>query len=162
MPSLLPAASAALRAVARLQQPPAEPHPGHAERFLPHGFCYLWDAPLLWTHLVADLLIGVAYVVIAVTLAHLVHRVRRDIPFSAVFVAFGVFIVACGLTHFMEVWTLWEPRYWLSAAVKVFELDFGRLSGRSGGSSACGSFPATKVSSSGTDRRSPMPRQTTA
>ena len=119
MPSFLPAAPAALRAVARLPQPSAEPHPGHVERFLPHGFCYLWDGPLLWTHLAADLLIGIAYVVIAATLAHLVHRVRRDIPFSAVFVAFGVFIVACGLTHFMEVWTLWEPRYWLSAGVKV-------------------------------------------
>ncbi len=119
MLSFLPHVPAVLRAAARLQQRPAEPHPGHTERFLPHGFCYRWDAPLLWTHVVADLLIGVAYVVIAATLAHLVHRARRDIPFSAVFVAFGVFIVACGLTHFMEVWTLWEPRYWLSAGLKV-------------------------------------------
>ena len=119
MLSFLSAAPAAFRAAARLQPAPAEPHPGHAERFLPHGFCYLWDGPLLWTHLVADLLIGGAYVVIALTLAHLVHRARRDIPFSSVFVAFGVFIVACGLTHFMEVWTLWDPRYWLSAGLKV-------------------------------------------
>ena len=113
-PFLPLAAPAALRAAA-LQPPSAAPHAGHAERFLPHGFCYLWDAPLLWTHLAADLLIGASYVVIAATLAHLVHRARRDIPFSYVFVAFGAFIVACGFTHFMEVWTLWEPRYWLSA-----------------------------------------------
>jgi putative methionine-R-sulfoxide reductase with GAF domain len=33
--------------------------------------------------------------------------------------AFGTFIGACGLTHYMEVFTLWVPDYWLSGAVKV-------------------------------------------
>src|SRR3712207_7828736 len=51
--------------------------------FLPHGFCYLWNPPLVWTHLVSDVLIGAAYIAISVTLAHLVHRVRRDIPFRS-------------------------------------------------------------------------------
>jgi signal transduction histidine kinase len=98
-------------------------HPEHAqtaaERFLPHGFCYLWNKPLLWTHVASDVLIGASYVVISVALAYLVHRARRDIPFSVVFVAFGLFIVTCGLTHFMEVWTLWDPVYWISGGVKV-------------------------------------------
>jgi light-regulated signal transduction histidine kinase (bacteriophytochrome) len=35
------------------------------------------------------------------------------------FVLFAVFIVACGTTHLMEIWTLWHPSYWLSGAVKV-------------------------------------------
>ncbi len=90
-----------------------------ADGFLPHGFCYLWNKPLLVTHVASDVLIGASYVVISVALAALVHRARRDIPFSRIFVAFGLFIVACGLTHFMEVWTLWQPVYWLSGAVKV-------------------------------------------
>jgi PAS domain S-box-containing protein len=34
------------------------------------------------------------------------------------FLAFGLFIVACGLTHFMEVVTVWVPVYVLSAVVK--------------------------------------------
>ena len=87
--------------------------------FLPHGFCYLWNPGLLWTHVAADFLIGAAYVVISVALAWLVHSVRREIPFSWVFVAFGLFIITCGLTHFMEIWTLWQPVYWLSGGVKV-------------------------------------------
>jgi PAS domain S-box-containing protein len=87
--------------------------------FLPHGFCYQWNPALLLTHVASDVLIGVSYVVISVALAVLVHRARRDIPFSRVFVAFGLFIVACGMTHFMEVWTLWQPAYWVSGAVKV-------------------------------------------
>ncbi|HYD52238.1 MAG TPA: PAS domain-containing sensor histidine kinase [Gemmatimonadaceae bacterium] len=93
--------------------------PAAADGFLPHGFCYLWNKPLLWTHLGSDVLIGASYVVISFALAALVHRARKDIPFSVVFVAFGLFIITCGLTHFMEVWTLWQPVYWLSAYVKV-------------------------------------------
>jgi signal transduction histidine kinase len=87
--------------------------------FLPHGFCYLWNPALLWTHVTADFLIGTAYVVISISLAWLVHRIRSDIPFSWVFVAFGLFIITCGATHFMEIWTLWQPVYWLSGGVKV-------------------------------------------
>ena len=34
--------------------------------------------------------------------------------------AFGLFIVACGGTHFMEVVTIWIPGYVLSATVKLF------------------------------------------
>jgi signal transduction histidine kinase len=97
----------------------AHDHAGSTANFLPHGFCYLWDPALLWTHVVADFLIGAAYVTIAVSLAWLVHRVRRDIPFSWAFVAFGLFIITCGMTHFMDIWTLWQPVYWLSGGVKV-------------------------------------------
>ena len=97
----------------------AAQHPPHDGGFLPHGYCYLWNRPLLLTHLTSDVLIGASYVVISFALAALVHRARREIPFSVVFVAFGLFIITCGLTHFMEVWTLWKPVYWLSAYMKA-------------------------------------------
>jgi signal transduction histidine kinase len=87
--------------------------------YTPHGVCLLWEPPLLWTHVIADLLIGIAYVVIAVFLAALVYLARRDIPFHWVLMAFGAFIIACGGTHFIEVWTLWQPVYWFSASAKV-------------------------------------------
>ncbi|HZG44511.1 MAG TPA: HAMP domain-containing sensor histidine kinase, partial [Longimicrobium sp.] len=90
-----------------------------ATAYLPHGYCYLWNPPLLWTHVLSDFLIGASYVAISLALAYLVHRARRDIPFSVVFVAFGLFIIACGFTHFMEIWTLWQPVYWLSGGVKA-------------------------------------------
>jgi len=45
---------------------------------------------------------------------------RRDIPFHWIFLAFGLFIIACGGTHFMEVVTIWKPVYVFSAAVKIF------------------------------------------
>ena len=90
-----------------------------ADDFLPHAVCYLWDRSLLTVHAVSDFLIGAAYVTISTTLAYLVYRARREIPFHSIVLAFGAFIVACGATHFMELWTLWEPRYWLAGGVKV-------------------------------------------
>jgi len=88
--------------------------------FLPHLYCYLRNPALVWTHVVADAMIGIAHFAISITLAYLVYRARRDIPFHWMFLAFGLFIVACGGTHFMEVVTIWIPVYVFSAAVKIF------------------------------------------
>ena len=89
-----------------------------ATNFLPHQFCYLRDPGLIWTHVVADSLIGIAYFAISVTLAYLIYKARRDIPFHWMFLAFGLFINACGGTHFMEVVTIWIPVYVFSAAAE--------------------------------------------
>ena len=86
--------------------------------FMPHGFCYSWNAGLVWLHVISDSLIALSYLSIPVTLVYFIRK-RRDLPFNWMFVAFGVFILACGATHAMEVWTLWHATYWLSGAVKV-------------------------------------------
>jgi PAS domain S-box-containing protein len=85
--------------------------------FMPHIHCYLAKPALVWTMFASDTLIGMAYLSISLTLIALIRRV--NLPFSFVAVCFGVFIGACGLTHFMEVWTLWRPDYWLAAMIKV-------------------------------------------
>jgi len=90
-----------------------------AGSFMPHGHCYLWEPRLLALHGISDFLIGMAYLVISVTLAYVVYRARDHIPFRWMILAFGLFIIACGMTHFMEVITLWTPLYWLSGDVKV-------------------------------------------
>jgi PAS domain S-box-containing protein len=87
--------------------------------FLPHKFCYLNSSDLIWANVLSDATIGLAYIAISATLAYLVNRARGDIPFSWMFLAFGLFIVACGLTHVMEVVTVWRPFYWLAADVKI-------------------------------------------
>lgn len=87
-----------------------------ANGFMPHGHCYLWTPSLVWTMVVTDSLIGAAYTVISFKLYSLVKRSK--IPFSAMFIAFGIFILACGATHWMEIVTLWNPVYWLAALVK--------------------------------------------
>jgi signal transduction histidine kinase len=85
--------------------------------FMPHGHCYMWVSSLLWTHVISDAMIGIAYFCISIILYVVVKKVKMQ--FSAVVLSFGVFIGACGLTHFMEVWTIWTPTYWLSASIKV-------------------------------------------
>lgn len=94
------------------------PQQGAAGSWLPHGYCFTWNPALLWTHVVSDSLIGAAYVSIPLTLVHLVRR-RTDLPFNWIFMLFAVFILSCGATHWIEVWTVWNPDYWLSASVKV-------------------------------------------
>lgn len=89
-----------------------------ANDFMPHGFCYSWNAGLVWLHVISDSLIALSYLSIPVTLVYFIRK-RRDLPFNWMFVSFGIFILACGATHIMEVWTLWHATYWLSGAVKV-------------------------------------------
>ncbi|MBF2047903.1 MAG: response regulator [Elainella sp. C42_A2020_010] len=86
--------------------------------FIPHGHCYLWKPDLVWLHLASDFLIAVAYYSIPFALVYFVQR-RRDLPFNWIFLLFGAFIVACGTTHLMEIWTLWHPTYWISGGLKA-------------------------------------------
>lgn len=86
--------------------------------FRPHGYCYLWNSGLVWLHLISDSLIALAYFTIPVTLFWFVRK-RRDLPFSWMFVMFGVFIVTCGTTHVMEIWNLWYANYWLAGVIKA-------------------------------------------
>ncbi|MTJ07405.1 ATP-binding protein [Anabaena sp. UHCC 0204] len=86
--------------------------------FIPHGHCYLWKTDLVWLHLVSDLVIALAYYSIPATLFCFVRK-RRDLPFHWMFLLFSGFILACGTTHIMEIWTLWYPTYWLSGLIKA-------------------------------------------
>src|SRR5215831_13789611 len=86
--------------------------------FRPHGYCYLWNTNLVWLHVISDALIALSYFAIPAVLVWFVRK-RRDLPFNWMFMLFGVFIVACGMTHVMEIWTLWHADYWISGSVKV-------------------------------------------
>ncbi|AMZ73677.1 MULTISPECIES: sensor histidine kinase [Pseudomonas] len=88
------------------------------KRFMPHGHCYMWRPDLLWTNVIADSLIALSYVTIPFTLLYFIHK-RKDVPFDWMLAAFGVFILACGTSHVMEILTIWQPYYWLMALVKV-------------------------------------------
>lgn len=86
--------------------------------FIPHGHCYLWKPNLVGLHLVSDALIALSYYSIPIMLVYFVRK-RRDIPFDWIFWMFGLFIVACGTTHIIDIWTLWHPVYWLAGCVKA-------------------------------------------
>jgi len=100
--------------------------------FQPHGFCYRWNSGL-WLNVLSDALIALAYFTIPFTLLWFIRK-RRDLPFSWMFALFGVFIIACGMTHVMEVWNLWRAQYWLAGIIKTitpslpFSLPFSSFS----------------------------------
>jgi diguanylate cyclase (GGDEF)-like protein len=87
--------------------------------FIPHGYCFAWSPELLWTYVIADLLIGLSYFSIPAALAYYVAK-RKSGRFNWMFLMFGAFIFACGTTHFLGVLTIWVPVYWLDAGVKAF------------------------------------------
>src|SRR5579859_2934753 len=45
--------------------------------YMPHLYCYLGNRALVWSHAVTDSLIGISYLAISITIAHLIHRCRR-------------------------------------------------------------------------------------
>jgi signal transduction histidine kinase len=90
-----------------------------SQDFMPHGYCYLWQPGIVWLHATSDSLIALSYYLIPLVLIYFVRK-RTDLPFNWIFVMFGIFILACGTTHIMEVWTLWHGVYRLSGVIKAF------------------------------------------
>ncbi|MET0341409.1 MAG: ATP-binding protein, partial [Polyangiales bacterium] len=88
------------------------------QSFMPHGHCYLWSPALVTVQVVSNLMIGIAYVVISCLLALFVRR-SAELPLRWVYLAFGTFIISCGVTHFMDVLVIWYPRYWLDGSVRM-------------------------------------------
>lgn len=86
--------------------------------YFPHGYCISWSTPLVSTFVVSDLLIFLSYSSMPAALIYFGHR-RQDFPYRWLLGLFAAFIVACGLTHLMDVVVLWVPLYQLSAILKV-------------------------------------------
>jgi PAS domain S-box-containing protein len=89
-----------------------------ASDFMSHGYCYLWKPEIVWLHVVSDAFIAMAYYAIPITLVWFVRK-RRDLPFHWMFLMFGAFILGCGTTHAIEIWTVWHGTYRLAGVVKA-------------------------------------------
>jgi PAS domain S-box-containing protein len=86
--------------------------------YIPHGHCYLWQRELVALHIVSDSIIALSYYSIPLSLIYFISQ-RKDLPFRNIFWLFAAFIISCGTTHVMEVWTLWHPVYWVSGCLKI-------------------------------------------
>ena len=87
--------------------------------FLPHGYCFQWSPGLLWTMVSADLAVALAYFSIPVVISNYARQ-RPQVNLGSLATLFAVFIFACGVTHVLDVWTIWRPDYALQTAGKVF------------------------------------------
>lgn len=91
--------------------------------YMPHGHCYLWQPGILWTHVIADLLIAFSYFSIPFVLLYLLKK-REDQPFSGIFILFALFILSCGVTHLFAVYTIWNGSYGLHGLLKAITALF--------------------------------------
>src|SRR6476646_7191501 len=89
-----------------------------SDEFMPHGMCFLWRPELIWLHAVSDGVIALSYYSIPFTLIYVLMR-RQDLIFPGVLALFAAFILACGTTHLMGIWTLWHPDYWVDGGIKL-------------------------------------------
>ena len=87
--------------------------------FLPRGYGYLGPVRVLWTNTAANLLVGLSYLIISVTLFWLIRRAGRDLPFPVFFWAFGVFILGSGNLHFLGVVMAGKQGHWFTSALQV-------------------------------------------
>lgn len=93
--------------------------------FLPHAYC-LRQAEVIWLHVCSDATIALAYLAIPIALLLMIRR-REDLEFSTLFWLFGTFILACGATHAMSIYVLWNPAYRLEGLLKALTATVSAL-----------------------------------
>ena len=89
------------------------------EGFIPRALCGAWTPGMIWLHNMSDFFIWTAYIAIPIVLFRFAYSRRRDLPFRAVFGLFGIFILACGTTHLLDIVMFYNPLYYLSGMVKL-------------------------------------------
>ena len=93
---------------------------------MPHAVCWRQDQNLIWTMAVTNAITFLSYFTICIALLYLARKTRgavaRDWGFFLV--GFGVFIVACGSTHLLEVITTWIPVFWADAWTNIITAVF--------------------------------------
>ena len=87
------------------------------DQFMPHGSCFLWQQDILWLHMASDAIIAIAYFSIPFALLFFTLK-GGEIPFKGTLGLFSAFILACGMTHIMGIWTIWHPDYYAAGFLK--------------------------------------------
>jgi PAS domain S-box-containing protein len=86
--------------------------------FMPHVHDYLSQAKLGWLYLTADALTGISGYALPILLIYFVRK-RPDLQFDKLIFLLSALIINCGTNHFLEIWKLWYPAYWLPGLLKV-------------------------------------------
>ena len=82
--------------------------------FLPHGLCLSWRSDVVALMVISELMIGACYLSVAASLAVFARR-RPDFPYPGIMMLFAMVFALCGLSHVVDVLTLWLPWYGLQA-----------------------------------------------
>lgn len=77
-----------------------------------------WPGEFVWLHNIADILIGLALVVIPSAFIYL-SLYKRELPFRRVCWLFGASLFSSGLVHLLEVVTYHSPLFWPYELLKL-------------------------------------------
>ncbi len=86
--------------------------------YMAHGYCLLWKPWLVLIHAGSDILIFGSYFAIPVAIWIFVRK-RPTLPLQNLAWLFAAFILLCGLTHLINLITLWWPIYETQGVVKL-------------------------------------------
>jgi PAS domain-containing protein len=65
----------------------------------------------------SEIVVGLAYLAIAVLLIDFVRR-RQDLPYNRMVLCLGALIISQAIVHFIEAWNLWYSIDWISGFLK--------------------------------------------
>ena len=82
------------------------------------GDVWGWRPEIVWLHAIADAGIAFAYVWIPVVILY-VAWLRPELPFRRQVRHFSAFLIACGLAHLVQLWTIWEGAYGIAGLAKA-------------------------------------------
>lgn len=87
---------------------------------MPHGHCILWKPQILIPIVASDIVIFLSYISIPFFL-YKVYKKRPDIDDSAkkLILLFVLFILFCGITHYISAYNYWNSEYVLEMFFKV-------------------------------------------
>jgi PAS domain S-box-containing protein len=90
-----------------------------AAGFVPRAQCGEWTSGLIALHNFSDFFIWASYLTIPIILVKFAYKRKSEIPFTHLFWLFGLFIIACGTTHLIDIILFYEPVYRLSGLIKL-------------------------------------------
>lgn len=83
-----------------------------------HGYSDFWMPQLNWLHFTSNLLISVFYYSIFIRLVRCMRQ-PYTLSYAKTLMILGVFTVASGTLHLINVWELWQPDHWLTEGIEV-------------------------------------------
>ncbi len=87
--------------------------------YIPRKVCGDWTLGEIALHNLSDFFIWTAYLAIPIVLFAVARKRHTALPFRRVFLLFGLFILACGTTHLMDIVVFYYPIYRFAGLVKL-------------------------------------------
>ena len=82
------------------------------------GDSYAWQTALVWLHIIGDLAIALAFYSLSVMMIYWVRKQKERIFFPK-FGLLSAFMIGCGTIYILEIWSIWQPIYWLTGVIKI-------------------------------------------